>query len=120
VLSAAWTAWKAVIFSTGWRPITFCLTSMSASDSTLDVKGGIDEACGAVHYLCPDGSSLLDRNVYTLAQLKPAGLRRTDSKAYGDQLDAGYIHGVEEDRAAVISMDVSGRRLLEAATAASL
>jgi hypothetical protein len=71
-----------------------------------DGKGGIDEACGAVHYLRPDGSTLLDRNVYTLAQLKAAGLRRTDPKAYRDQLRAGYIHGVEEDRPAVISINM--------------
>jgi hypothetical protein len=71
-----------------------------------DGQGGIDEACGAVHYLRPDGSTLLDRNVYTLAQLKAAGLRRTDPRSYGDQLRAGYIHGVEEDRPAVISINM--------------
>lgn len=71
-----------------------------------DGKGGVDEACGAVHYLRPDGSTLLDRNVYTLGQLKAAGLRRTDPKAYRDQLRAGYIHGVEEDRPAVISINM--------------
>ena len=71
-----------------------------------DGKGGIDEACGAVHYLRPDGSTLQDRKVYTPAQLKAAGLRRTDPKAYRDQLRAGYIHGVEEDRPAVISINM--------------
>jgi hypothetical protein len=71
-----------------------------------DGKGGIDEACGAVHYLRPDGSTLQDRSVYTPAQLKAAGLRRTDPKAYREQLRAGYIHGVEEDRPAVISINM--------------
>ena len=71
-----------------------------------DGKGGIDEACGAVHYLRPDGSTLQDRKVYMPAQLKAAGLRRTDPKAYRDQLRAGYIHGVEEDRPAVISINM--------------
>jgi hypothetical protein len=71
-----------------------------------DGKGGITEACGAVHYLRPDGSTLQDRNVYTLAQLKAAGLRRTDPKAYREQVRAGYIHGVEEDRPAVISINM--------------
>jgi hypothetical protein len=71
-----------------------------------DGKGGIDEACGAVHYLRPDGSTLQDRLVYTPAQLKAAGLRRTDPKAYREQLRAGYIHGVEEDRPAVISINM--------------
>jgi hypothetical protein len=71
-----------------------------------DGQGGIDEVCGAVHYLRPDGSTLQDRHVYTPAQLKAAGLRRTDPKAYRDQLRAGYIHGVEEDRPAVISINM--------------
>jgi len=71
-----------------------------------DGKGSITEACGAVHYLRPDGSTLQDRNVYTTAQLKAAGLRRTDPKAYHEQLRAGYIHGVEEDRPAVISINM--------------
>jgi hypothetical protein len=71
-----------------------------------DGKGGIDQACGAVHYVRPDGSTLQDRGVYTPAQLKAAGLRRTDPKAYRDQLRAGYIHGVEEDRPAVISINM--------------
>jgi len=71
-----------------------------------DGKGGINEACGAVHYLRPDGSTLQDRNVYTPAQLKAAGLRRTDPKAYRDQVRAGYLHGVAEDRPAVISINM--------------
>jgi hypothetical protein len=71
-----------------------------------DGNGGIDQACGAVHYVRPDGSTLLDRGVYTPAQLKAAGLRRTDPKAYRDQLHAGYIHGVDEDRPAVISINM--------------
>ena len=70
-----------------------------------DGKGGIDEACGAVHYLRPDGSTLYDRNVYTLDQLKAEGLHRTDPAAYREQVRAGYIRGVAEDRPAVISIN---------------
>ena len=104
--SAAWTASKAGIFSIGSRPIYVLPYFDVGVRLDADGKGGIDEACGAVHYLRPDGSTLLDRNVYTLAQLKAAGLRRTDPKAYRDQLRAGYIHGVEEDRPAVISINM--------------
>jgi ThiF family len=68
-------------------------------------EGGIDEACGAVHYLRPDGSTLLDRKVYTFEQLKAEGLLRTDPAAYRVQLSAGYIHGVAEDRPAVVSIN---------------
>ena len=70
-----------------------------------DGKGGIDEACGAVHYLRPDGSTLLDRGVYTFEQLKAEGLHRTDPAAYKEQLRAGYIHGVVENRPAVVSIN---------------
>jgi len=71
-----------------------------------DGEGGIDEACGAVHYLRPDASTLLDRRVYTMKQLEADGLRRTDPRAYRDQIRAGYIHGVQEDRPAVISINM--------------
>lgn len=71
-----------------------------------DGRGGIEESCGAVHYLRPDGATLLDRQVYTMAQLKAESLRRTDPKAYRDQVRAGYIRGVEEDRPAVISINL--------------
>ena len=71
-----------------------------------DGNGGVDEACGAVHYLRPDGSTLQDRNVYGPEQLKAAGLRRTDPQAYRAQVKAGYIHGIDEDRPAVISINM--------------
>jgi hypothetical protein len=70
-----------------------------------DGAGGIDEAGAAVHYVRPDGASLFDRRVYTMRQLKADGLRRTDPQAYKDQVKAGYIHGVQEDRPAVISIN---------------
>jgi hypothetical protein len=72
-----------------------------------DGEGGIQEACGAVHYIRPDGSGLLDRGVYTMEQVKAAGLRRTDPKAYRDQVKRGYIRGVAEDRPAVISINTN-------------
>lgn len=70
-----------------------------------DGDGGINEASGAVFYIRPDGSTLQDRSVYTADQLSAAGLRRTDPKAYGEQVKAGYIRGVDEDRPAVISVN---------------
>jgi ThiF family/Prokaryotic homologs of the JAB domain len=71
-----------------------------------DGMGGINEACGAVHYVKPDGSTLQDRNVYNAGHLKAAGLKRTDPKAYRAQVQAGYIRGVAEDRPAVISINM--------------
>ncbi|HEY1544962.1 MAG TPA: ThiF family adenylyltransferase [Xanthobacteraceae bacterium] len=71
-----------------------------------DGQGGVDEACGAVHYVRPDGETLQDRRVYNAEQLKAAGLRRTDPKAYREQVKAGYIRGIAEDRPAVISINM--------------
>ena len=71
-----------------------------------DGRGGVNEACGAVHYVRPDGATLLDRKLYTIEQLKAAGLRRSDPKAYRAQVKAGYIRGVVEDRPAVISINM--------------
>lgn len=71
-----------------------------------DGRGGVDEACGAVHYIRPDGSTLQDRKVYSAEQLKAAGLRRTDPKAYRAQVKAGYIRGIDEERPAVISINM--------------
>lgn len=70
-----------------------------------DGQGGIDEVCGAVHYLRPDGESLFNRHAYTMAQVKAEGLRRTDPAAYRAQVKAGYIEGVQEDRPAVVSIN---------------
>jgi len=71
-----------------------------------DGEGGVNEACGAVHYVRPDGSTLQDRKLYNADQLKAAGLRRTDPKAYREQVAAGYIRGIAEDRPAVISINM--------------
>lgn len=71
-----------------------------------DGAGGIDEACGAVHYVKPDGATLMDRRVYTDVQLRAADLRRTDPVAYREQVKAGYIRNVREDRPAVISINM--------------
>ena len=70
-----------------------------------DGRGGVDQVCGTVHYLQPGGSSLLSRHVYTMDQVRAAGLYRTDPAAYRAQLDDGYIRGVQEDRPAVVQMN---------------
>ena len=70
-----------------------------------DGSGGVDQVCGTVHYLKPGGSSLLSRHVYTMEQVRAAGIYRTDPAAYRSQLDQGYIRGVPEDRPAVIQLN---------------
>jgi hypothetical protein len=71
-----------------------------------DGRGGIDQVCGTVHYLQPGRSSLFSRGTYTLEQVRAAGLRRTDPRAYEEQLKEKYITGVVEDRPAVISVNM--------------
>ncbi len=71
-----------------------------------DGKGGVNQICGTVHYLQPDGSSLLSRGVYTPEDLAAAGLRRVDPAAYENLRREMYIKGVEEDRPAVISVNM--------------
>ena len=70
-----------------------------------DGRGGVDQVCGTVHYLQPGGSSLLSRRVYTMDQVRAAGLYRTDPAAYRSQLNDGYIRGVQEDRPAVVQLN---------------
>jgi hypothetical protein len=70
-----------------------------------DGKGGVDQVCGSVHYLRPDGSSLLSRHVFTLEQVRAAGLHRVDPQQYRQQVEEGYIRGVQEDRPAVIQLN---------------
>ena len=71
-----------------------------------DGHGGISQICGSVNYLQPSGSSLLSRRVITSADIAAEGLRRTDPAAYEEQLKARYIKGVQEDRPAVISVNM--------------
>ncbi len=70
-----------------------------------DGEGGIDQVCGAVHALQPDGSSLLSRGVYTMARVHAEGLRRTNLALYRKQVEEGYIRGVDEERPAVVSLN---------------
>ena len=70
-----------------------------------DGDGGVDQVCGTVHYLQPGGSSLLSRHVYTMEQVRSAGLLRIDPAVYRSQVDEGYIRGVQEDRPAVIQLN---------------
>lgn len=70
-----------------------------------DGQGGVDQVCGTVHYLQPGGSSLLSRHVYTMDEVRAAGLYRTDPAAYRALLNDGYIRGVQEDRPAVVQLN---------------
>lgn len=68
-----------------------------------DGTGGIENIWGTVHYIQPEGSSLMDRGVYAREDLDAEGLKRTDPEEYRRQRKVGYIRGVPEDRPAVVS-----------------
>lgn len=70
-----------------------------------DGVGGVNQVCGSVHYLQPGGSSLLSRHVYSLEQVRAAGMMRTDPQQYQRLLDEGYIRGIQEDRPAVVQLN---------------
>jgi hypothetical protein len=70
-----------------------------------DGRGGVDQVCGSVHYLQPHGSSLLSRKVFTMEEVRAAGIRRTDPLGYQSLLSEGYIRGAAEDRPAVIQLN---------------
>lgn len=71
-----------------------------------DGRGGIDQVCGTVHSLQPGGSSLLSRGVYTMEEVSSEGLKRTNPQTYERQLAEKYIVGAQEERPAVISVNM--------------
>lgn len=71
-----------------------------------DGTGGIGSISGAVHYLQPGRSSLLSRGVYTMKQVEAEELRRTSPDLYERQRGEGYLRGVQEDRPAVITVNM--------------
>jgi hypothetical protein len=71
-----------------------------------DGHGGVEQICGTVHYLQPGRSSLLSRGMFTMEQVRADGLRRTDPAAYREQLRSKYIVGAQEERPAVISVNM--------------
>ncbi|HWZ42398.1 MAG TPA: ThiF family adenylyltransferase, partial [Candidatus Saccharimonadales bacterium] len=71
-----------------------------------DGKGGISNIAGAVHYVQPGRSSLFSRGVYTIQEVEIESLRRTAPEIYKRQRNEGYLRGVQEDRPAVISVNM--------------
>lgn len=71
-----------------------------------DRKGGIDQIAGAAHYLQPGGSSLFSRGVYNMDRVNAEEIRRTNPELYRRRIKEGYLRGIEEDRPAVISVNM--------------
>lgn len=87
--------------------VTYCIPYIDVGVRLrADGMGGIEQVSGAVHYLQPNGSSLLSRRVYTLEQYRAEALRRTDPTEFERQRGEGYIEGANEDRPAVITVNM--------------
>jgi hypothetical protein len=71
-----------------------------------DDIGNITQVCGYVHYLTPGGSSLLSRGAISMEDVLAEGLKRQNREYYEDQRRARYIRNVQEDRPAVISVNM--------------
>jgi len=71
-----------------------------------DGHGGVNQVCGSVHYLQPGASTLISRRMITMDQVNAESLKRTNPAEYESRRKDGYIHGVAEDRPAVISLNM--------------
>ncbi len=67
----------------------------------------ISEVAGSVHYLQPGGSSLLNRGVIDAAQASAEALRQDDPLGYAQEVKEKYIIGANEQRPAVISVNMT-------------
>jgi hypothetical protein len=70
-----------------------------------DGNGSVSAVCGVIHYLQPDGSSLLSRKAINLATIEAEDLKRTDPDRYAQLKQEKYIKGAQEDRPAVITVN---------------
>lgn len=68
--------------------------------------GMIKQISGCIEYLIPGMSSLLTRKKISMDRVRSEGLKRSDPKAYEKELSDGYIHGAQESRPAVISVNM--------------
>ena len=85
----------------------FCIPYFDMGvDIEPDGKGGIDQAIAACHYLRPGGSSLLSRGAYSPADLDAESTRRRDPDYYDRQRIAGYMASIQEDRPAVMPLNM--------------
>ncbi len=71
-----------------------------------DGKGSINDICGQINYVQPDGSSLLSRGVISREALDAEGLKVTDYNEYLRQKGEKYIIGAQENSPAVISVNM--------------
>ncbi len=85
---------------------TYCIPYIDVGVGLkADGCGGIAHATGAVHYIQPDGSSLMSRGVFTSEDVRADAMRRFNPHEHADQIEQGYIKGAEVSRPAVITIN---------------
>ena len=77
----------------------------------LDGAGGISHAVAAANYIQPGGSSLLSLGIYTGEDLDAKSSQRTAPEDYDRRVAAGYLRAVEEDRPAVMPINMMAANL---------
>ena len=75
-------------------------------DLEADGRGGIQAADAVSHYVHPEGTGLLGRGAYTMAQVAAENARRHDPEHYRRQRAAGYLAAVGEEQPAVMSVNM--------------
>lgn len=71
-----------------------------------DGQGGVSYVCGSVHYLQPDGSSLIGRAMISMDDVEAEGLARRNPGEYERRRREGYIRNVHVERPAVITINM--------------
>jgi len=71
-----------------------------------DGKGSVSYVCGSVHYLQPDGSSLIERGMVSMEAVRAEGIWRRNPEEYERQRKEGYIRNVNVERPAVITINM--------------
>ncbi len=72
-----------------------------------DRTGAVEQVCGAIHYLRPDGSSLTSRGVFSYEEAQADAVKRKDRERYEQLRKERYIRGVQEDQPAVMALNMS-------------
>lgn len=73
-----------------------------------DGHGGraIADVVGRIDYVKPGGATLGDRSVYTPETLQAEYLHQVDPRAHQDQVERGYITGMQEEAPSVITLNM--------------
>lgn len=73
----------------------------------VDTSGFVEQVCGAIRYMRPDGSSLVSRGVFSYEEAQADAVRRKDPERYEQLKKERYIRGVVEEQPAVLALNMS-------------